>query len=144
MAKITEKKLNVNASNKQKTKEKFSSKKDTNNNVKEILDEIPTFNDIDSVFMQQAQIVVPEQKTDPAIRLLTDISNKLDTIIQENKNKSNLSEMSLSDLSFLNDMLTKNFMRNNYPGGNDGLKISSNNLIVKISEEINNRINEYK
>jgi hypothetical protein len=80
---------------------------------------------------------------------LKQIEIKLDKIInlletQKPKNIFKLSEMSLADLSNLKEHLAHNILKNNYPGGNDELKVSSNNLIIRIDEEANKRINLYE
>ena len=79
-----------------------------------------------------------EQIMKEIIRLLNDIYNKIE--ILTNDNNTSLGKMNLTDLYSLSNMLNKNFTKNNYYGGNEELKISTNNLIIKIEEEINNRI----
>ena len=72
--------------------------------------------------------------------------NKIILILVEPKhnNQTKLSEMSLSDLNYLKEMLNRNITMNNYQGGDMELKIKSNSLIVKIMDEINNRIKIYE
>lgn len=77
------------------------------------------------------------------IDLLISINDKLDKFLQLNKIKTNLTEMSLTDLNYLKELLTQNIVKNNYHGGDNELKVSSNNLIIKISEELNKRITRY-
>lgn len=77
------------------------------------------------------------------ISILLSINDKLDKLVLSS-NKTKLSEMSITDLNFLKEMLTNNVTMNNYPGGDIDLKVKSNDLIIKISNELNNRINIYQ
>lgn len=51
-----------------------------------------------------------------------------------------LSRMSFSEISALLEILNQNVLKNNYAGGDVELKTLSNDLIIKINEEIKNRI----
>ena|ERR1035437_4164839 len=82
--------------------------------------------------------------------LLVSMNEKLNKVIlmlieqKPKNNQTKLSEMSLSDLNYLKEMLNRNITMNNYQGGDMELKVKSNSLIVKIMDEINNRINLYE
>jgi hypothetical protein len=54
--------------------------------------------------------------------------------------KIKLSEMTIVEIRALKELLVETVTLNNYPGGNQELKVLSNNLIVKINDEITNRI----
>lgn len=88
-------------------------------------------------------------RQDPSVKEKSLIEVKLDKIIEllekpKQINLTKLTEMSLSDLNYLKEMLSRNVTMHNYPGGNFELKVRSNDLIVKIMDEINNRINLYE
>jgi hypothetical protein len=88
-------------------------------------------------------------RQDPSVKEKSLIEVKLDKIIEllekpKQINLTKLTEMSLSDLNYLKEMLSRNITMHNYPGGNFELKVRSNDLIVKIMDEINNRINLYE
>lgn len=99
--------------------------------------------DIDAVLNIENTIqlapIVKEELT------IADIMKKLDVIIGllSIKNENKLSEMSLTELNFLKEMLNRNINVNKYPGGNIDLILVSNELIIKIDNEVNNRINSY-
>lgn len=84
---------------------------------------------------------------DKAINTSELLISKLNRIIEliegQGKNETDISKMSISELAYLIEHLTRNITINNYPGGDNELKVSSNNLIIKISDEINNRIKLY-
>ena len=84
----------------------------------------------------------PSVKEDMSIDTIV---KKLDTIIDllSIKNENKLSEMSLTELSFLKELLNRNITVNKYPGGDINLILMSNELIVNIDNEVNNRINSY-
>ena len=73
-----------------------------------------------------------------------DITLTLDTSINSinpyPNNISALKSMSFTDLSSLTNMLSQNILKNNYEGGDSELKKASNELIIKINEEIKERI----
>lgn len=76
--------------------------------------------------------------------LTGDITLTLDTSINSinpyPNNISALKSMSFTDLSSLTSMLSQNILKNNYEGGDSELKKASNELIIKINEEIKERI----
>lgn len=51
-----------------------------------------------------------------------------------------LKNMSFTDLSSLTNILSQNILKNNYDGGDTELKKLSNELIIKINDEIKERI----
>jgi enoyl reductase-like protein len=88
-------------------------------------------------------------KQGPAYQEKSLIEVKLDKIIEliekpKQVNLTKLTEMSLSDLNYLKEMLSRNVTMHNYPGGDFELKVRSNDLIIKIMDEINNRISLYE
>jgi predicted HTH domain antitoxin len=88
-------------------------------------------------------------KQSPAAQEKSLLEVKLDKIIEllekpKQVNLTKLTEMSLSDLNYLKEMLSRNVAMHNYPGGDFELKVKSNDLIIKIMDEINNRISLYE
>lgn len=73
--------------------------------------------------------------------ILKSINDKLEILIDPNKHK--LENMSVTELNNLTELLNRNILINNYPGGNNDIKIKSNDLMIKIENELNNRINLY-
>lgn len=74
------------------------------------------------------------------------ISKKLDELINiaNKKYENKLSDMTLSELSHLKSFLNTNVLTQNYIGGDVELKNASNNLIIKINDEITDRLNKYQ
>lgn len=61
-------------------------------------------------------------------------------VTKDDAKVSVLSRMSFSEISALLEILNQNVLKNNYAGGDVELKTLSNDLIIKINEEIKNRI----
>lgn len=90
-------------------------------------------------------VVIESSKKDKLDILI----EKLDRVVELLENPVNvkqtkLSEMSLSDLNYLKEMLSRNITMNNYPGGDIDIKVKSNDLIIKITSHINNKISLYE
>jgi len=98
--------------------------------------------------IEEIKFIIDEIKPAFDIKSEMDLLNeKIDRVVvalEKQNNQTKLSDMSLSDLNYLKEMLNRNITMNNYAGGDMDLKVKSNALIVKIMDEINNRINLYE
>lgn len=86
-----------------------------------------------------------DSKLDKLLECIYRIEDKLKNLLSVKEGEiDDLTSMNNSELYHLKTMLGENIVKNNYEGGDNELKMSSNNLIIKINEEIKNRIKKYQ
>ena len=84
-----------------------------------------------------------EDKTDILFEKMDIMISLLTELQKNNERKKTLKDMDFSELNYLKEMLGNNVFKNNFPGGDLNLRVKSNKLLLKIVDEINDRIDSY-